>query len=85
MDLVQSLLDLLERFRSEFANVDAFDLTTKVGKLGGVSRCWEGKRDEFNGHCASSVQWTIGLQVCKVPVLIETPIYTVPKPRSGTA
>lgn len=48
--LVESLFNLLELFWSEGSGVDVLDLTTKVGKLRGISRSREGKWNEFDGH-----------------------------------
>lgn len=50
-NLVQQLLDLLELLVCQSSRVDASDLPSKVLKLGRVRSAWEGKRENFDGHC----------------------------------
>jgi hypothetical protein len=43
-------MDLLELFRCQAPWIDTFDFTTKLDKLGCVSRSWKGEGSEFDGH-----------------------------------
>jgi hypothetical protein len=48
--LVQQLFDLLEFLARQSSRMNAFDLPSKVFKLGWVCGWWEGKGKGFDGH-----------------------------------
>lgn len=54
--LVQCLFNLLEQFWGHLGWINALDLATKVCELGGIGRSWQGKWNEFDGHCMGRVE-----------------------------